>query len=172
MKLKKEWIGILSLLMILLVLFFIKSKQPIIIEEANDMGSFQRMIKVYITGAVKTPGVYEVNESDRLDVLIAQAGGVTTKGDMTGINLAKVLKDGEMIVIPEIGETRIYQGIDILNYGDLDEILSVNGIGEVLGKRIIAYREEHGLFSDFQDLLQVDGIGESKLKSIENSLMN
>lgn len=173
MRIKKEWIGISLVFIVMLILFIINGGQPEIVEDtlvAEEV--IETTIKVYINGEVNVPGVYEIKPTDRLNVLIEMAGGLTSEAETTGVNMAKILRDGEMVTISGEDEEVSYQGIDIFNYGDLEMILSINGIGEVLARRILSYREAHGLFIDFEDLLNVEGIGEQKLKSIESNLMN
>ncbi|MEA3424409.1 MAG: SLBB domain-containing protein [Bacillota bacterium] len=59
-----------------------------------------RVIKVYITGEVLNPGVYELDENSRLEDLIEISGGVTSEANIVNINLAMVIKDGDKVVIP------------------------------------------------------------------------
>jgi competence protein ComEA len=174
MRIKKEWIGIGVVFVVMVVLFLLNGQKPEIPEDniVTEEVVIEEVIKVYINGEVNAPGVYEMNTSDRLNILVELAGGLTDNAEIDGVNMAKILKDGEMVTISGKGEEVTYVGIDIFNYGDLEMILSVNGIGEVLAKRILSYRDEHGLFTDFEDLLEVEGIGEQKLKSIESGLMN
>lgn len=175
MKIKKEWIGLTVLLVILLALFFMNRQVKVKVDTSEIEIESDIVIaryKVYVSGQVNKPGVYEVSPDDRLDTLIELAGGFTELADKHHVNLARKLKDGEMIVIYEVGEETEYVGIDVINYGEEDLIKSVEGIGDVLAERIISYREKHGLFTDFSELSQVEGIGEQKLKAIENALSN
>ncbi|MBI9015186.1 MAG: SLBB domain-containing protein [Clostridiales bacterium] len=167
-RIKKEWIGMLLLIIILSILFVINQESDEVIEEVIVQEA--SMIKVYISGEVKIPGVYEVESKDRLDVVIKLAGGFTEKADTRGVNLARLLKDGEMIVVYEQGDDVVYIGLDIFNYGDTTVLESVEGIGEVLAKRIVDYRESNGLYTTYEDLLVVDGIGAQKLKMIQSSV--
>ncbi len=168
---KKEYlIGVLMVL-VLLALFMYQTftDQGIEIEEIKE----EVFIKVYISGEIKNPGVYSLKEDERLDSLIKKAGGFTKDAIKDKINLAKKLKDGEMVVIHSIKdkkEGKEYSGLDIFNYGSLDDIKSINGIGEVLAKNILNYRNTNGFFSSYDDLIHVNGIGEGKLSTIKKSL--
>jgi len=175
MKLKKEWIGLTVLLAILLALFFMNRQVKVKVDTSEihiESDITIATYKVHITGQVQSPGVYEVKADDRLNTLVELAGGFTDAADTSHVNLARKLKDGEMIIIYEAGETAEYHGIDILNFGDNEVIESVEGIGQILADRIISYRESNGYFTDFDQLLEVEGIGEQKMKTIEKALSN
>lgn len=168
MRIKKEWIGMFALLIILSILFVFNLDSPTVIVDVVEESPL--MIKVYISGQVKSPGVYDIEEDQRLDKLVELAGGFTELANKTSVNLARKLKDGEMIVIYELKDQVEYYGLDIINYGTSQDIESIDGIGEVLAKRMISYRESNGLFTSYEDLLNVEGIGESKLKMIQDDL--
>lgn len=164
--LRKEWVGSLIVILVLLGLLLLKPKTEVVTQvELPEIA--QETIQVYITGEVNTPGVYAIEEGQRLERAISLAGGFTQSADITGVNLARKLSDGEMVMIYPIGEKTVaYVGVDLFNYGNLEEIVSIDGIGQVIGERIVKYRESHGHFNSFEDLLSVEGIGEGKLKTI------
>jgi competence protein ComEA len=168
MRIKKEWIGMFVLVSILSILFIINLDTGEVVIEVNE--EIEETIKVYISGEVISPGVYEVNSEERLDTLLKLAGGFTALANTKSVNLARHLKDGEMIVIYEASDEVVYRGIDILNYGDSEDIVLIDGIGDVLAERIINYREANGLFTSYEDLLNVEGIGEQKLVMIQASV--
>ncbi len=135
----------------------------------------KRDIKVYITGEVKNPGVYELDEDRRLGELLEMAGGLTDKAK-DDINLAQKLLDGEHIVIDEKKESIELEKEDVqpnnisnskvdVNSIDKDQWLEAPGIGESTANRIIEYLSKNKN-STWQDLLNVDGIGEKKLNKI------
>lgn len=167
-KIKKEWIG-MAILIVALCLVILVRGVPEIEVEVPDVPEVTT-IQVYIHGEVLRPGVYEVEAGDRLEKVLQMAGGFTQAADTAYVNLARPLKDGEMITVHPVREEVVFQGLDRFNYGSKDDIMSVAGIGETLASRIIAYREANGFYQDFVDLLAVEGIGESKLKSIEEAL--
>jgi len=175
MKIKKELIGFGLVLIVFVVLFVVNKEVKVDVEGTPIEVSGEisvRSLKVYISGEVNKPGVYELGQDDRLDKLVELAGGFTDQADTAGVNLAKILKDGEMVTIYPLGEEVTYLGIDIFNKGDRDLLESVDGIGQVLAERIIDYREKHGFFSTIEDLLNVEGIGSQKLKTIQAGLSN
>ncbi|MCH4886683.1 hypothetical protein EZV73_03840 [Acidaminobacter sp. JC074] len=175
MKMKKELIGFCLVLIIFVVLFVVNREVKVDVKGTPIQVSGEisvKTLKVYISGEVLKPGVYELQKDDRLDKLVELAGGFTDNADTTGVNLAKILKDGEMVTIYPLGDQVTYVGIDIFNKGDKDLLESIDGIGQVLAERIIDYREKHGFFSTMEDLLNVDGIGNQKLKTIQAGLMD
>ncbi len=132
-----------------------------------------KKIQVHISGEVKFPGVYELEENARINDLIKLAGELTDYADISRVNLAKILNDEDKIIVYKIkdsSESVEYFAIDIINYSTIERLLEIDGIGEVLAKRIIKYRDENGIFSKYEELLNVEGIGEGKLKIIIDSI--
>jgi competence protein ComEA len=100
------------------------------------------------------------------------AGGVTSDADLTAFNLAASVRDGDHVVVPRLGETSPSPsggGID-LNRASASELESLPGVGPVLAGRIVTFRDEHGRFSEVEDLLDVPGIGEAKLDQMRGAI--
>jgi len=131
-------------------------------------------IQVYIVGEVKVPGLYSIEAGSRVQVVVDLAGGLTSKAVLMNNNMARVPKDGEKIII--LGsetDTQVYPelaGKINLNTADLKELESLNGIGEVLAKRILEDRTENGLYTELKDIMRVKGIGEAKFKLFEKQV--
>jgi competence protein ComEA len=135
------------------------------------------VLTVHVSGAVTHAGLVEVSERSRVADVIAAAGGATDVADLSRVNLAEPVSDGQRIVIPVRGsekrqgsppddggsESRIR-----LNDADVAELEALPGVGPVLAEKIVAYRLEFGPFSDIEDLLDVSGIGERKLASLRD----
>jgi len=136
-----------------------------------------KRIKVYITGAVAAPGVYELDEGSRIEDALSLAGGPTAEADMVRVNLAARLKDEQQIIVPKIGET-----IDNLpavgqnenkdariniNTADQTELMKLPGVGVVTAGNIIAYRTEHGDFKTIEDIQNVTRIGEKTFERLK-----
>ena len=129
-----------------------------------------KRIKIYITGAVTNPGVYELNEGSRVEDALGLAGGPTAEADMLRVNLAARLKDEQQIIVPKEGETvdkmpaegQNESGDSRININTADEpeLMKLPGVGEVTAKNIIAYRTEHGAFQSIEDIRNVTRIGE------------
>ncbi|MFS0854258.1 ComEA family DNA-binding protein [Microbacterium sp. 179-I 3D4 NHS] len=130
---------------------------------------------VHVLGAVEHPGLYVLDLDARIVDAVAAAGGTTADADLAAINLARLVTDGEQVVIPVIGVAEVGPGapapaddlID-LNTADQAALESLPGIGPSLAERIIAWREENGRFPSVDDLLAVPGIGEKLLEGIRD----
>lgn len=130
---------------------------------------------VHVLGAVEHPGLYVLDIDARLVDAVAAAGGTTDDADLAAVNLARVLADGEQLVVPVIGAVQSQPGavapgdglID-LNTADQAAIETLPRIGPALAERIVAWREENGRFQSVDDLLAVPGIGEKLLEAIRD----
>lgn len=127
----------------------------------------------YISGGVKKPGVYEMNDEDlRLIELIELAGGLNEKADKDklnkDINLSQVIEDGDHIFIPIISDTSSKKTPDNslinLNTATQSQLDSLPGVGPSTAKKIIDARP----FTSISDLKNVSGIGESKYNELKN----
>lgn len=167
-----------------------------------------KYITVDIKGEVKSPGVYKIEEGKRVVDAINASGGLTKKAVTKYINLSKVLKDEDVIIINNISEIEKIEDKknieeikinnksnisvkesdvitndknDIVKESDsnkntivnintctLEELLSINGIGESKAKSIIEYRENVGLFTSKEDIMKVSGIGNSLYDKIKD----
>ncbi|AZH78784.1 competence protein ComEA [Microbacterium sp. Y-01] len=135
---------------------------------------------VHVLGAVARPGLYVLHRDARLVDAVAAAGGTTEEADLGAVNLARLLEDGEQIVVPAIGAAPEASGapggaasgderID-LNTADQAALESLPRIGPALAERIIAWREENGRFRSVDDLLAVPGIGEKLLAGLRDGV--
>lgn len=131
---------------------------------------------VHVLGAVTSPGLYVLDLDSRLVDAVAAAGGTTDDADLTAINLARVLSDGEQIIVPVIGAAAETGGttpgddrVD-LNTADQAALEGLPRIGPALAERIITWREENGRFASVDDLLAVPGIGEKLLAGIRDGV--
>ncbi len=130
-------------------------------------------ITVHVSGAVRDPGVVIVPSDSRvMDVVIA-AGGATPAADLGQLNLAAAVRDGERVIVPFEGAVAIKApgdgGVDI-NSATVAGLEELPGVGPVLAARIVAYRDEHGPFTEVEDLLGVAGIGEAKLAGMRDDI--
>lgn len=113
-------------------------------------------IRVYIVGAVKNPGVYPAQESDRWIDALEAAGGPTADADLAGVNLARRVQDEDEIIVPRIGQVAAAAGLSKLvniNTGSKDDLMSLPGIGEVRAGDIVQSRTTDGAFASIDDLL-------------------
>ncbi len=133
-------------------------------------------ITVHVAGEVVFPGLVVVAVDARVADAVAAAGGSTRRADLTAVNLAAPLQDGEQIVIPAAGDgEREFDAVDEdgrvrVNRASAEELEQLPGVGPVLAGRIAAYREENGPFRTVEDLLDVAGIGEGKLATLRDAV--
>ena len=144
-------------------------------------------IWVYVCGEVATPGVYELQEGDRITHAIEAAGGLTEAAGQVYLNQAAHLTDGQRIYVPSKeeeqslteelsptdradGQTAKDTGKVNLNTATKAELLSLNGIGESRAEAILAYREANGRFGNIEDLKKVDGIKEGIFQKIREQI--
>ena len=138
-------------------------------------------IKVYVCGAVRSPGVYELDADARINDALEVAGGFAENADIDIVNLADVAADGQKIYFPvegediqsDIGKNQNGQadaGSDRLiniNEAGVEELTELPGIGETRAGQIVEYRQTYGRFSDKEDLKNVSGIGDSIYRKLE-----
>ena len=124
----------------------------------------EAMIVVDVAGAVVHPGVYSVPEGSRVCDAIEAAGGISKDGVSANINQARLLADGEQIIVPDSSSEEASEntsdGKINLNRADKETLMTIPGIGEAKAEAIIAYREEHGSFQSVESLMEIPGIKE------------
>jgi competence protein ComEA len=138
------------------------------------------LLIVDVAGAVRTPGVYEFAEGERVVDAIERAGGPRPKADLSLLNLAAPLVDGTQILVPKFGpavtgvpgETApgSATGLININTASATELETLSGIGEVLAATIVEYRTQNGPFASVDDLLDVSGIGPATLEEIRDQV--
>ena len=139
---------------------------------------------VDISGAVKKPGVYEVEKDTRLFQVIEMAGGLTDDADADSVNRASFVEDGQKVIIPVKGSGETVdpstvsgassvgitsQGLVNINTASQDELKTLNGIGDVIAERIIEYRSSNA-FRSKEDIMSVKGIGKGIYEKIKDRI--
>ncbi len=135
-------------------------------------------IFVDVTGAVNNPGVYSLTGRSRVIDAIKAAGDSAPGADLSTINLARVLNDGEQIyvdatVVTSSGQRvskKVASGPININRATLRQLDSLDGIGPVIAGRIIEYRKKNGSFLTIDDLQKVSGIGAAKFAQIKSKV--
>ena len=135
-------------------------------------------IFIDVTGAVNNPGVYTLNASSRVIDAIKAAGDSAPGADLSTINLARILADGEQIYVDsmQINSKGIrvskstHSGPVNINRATANEFDSLDGIGPVIAARIVAYRNSNGPFTTIEDLQKVSGIGVAKFAQIKTKI--
>ena len=135
-------------------------------------------LKVYISGAVHNPGVYEVDQGSRIVDLIDAAGGEAEDADLAGVNLAAKVKDEDHWHIPREGEastppSQSAEGVGTpekidINSATVEQLKTLPNIGDVRAQAIASYRDANGAFENIEDLTEVSGIGPATMDSIRD----
>ena len=154
------------------ILSLLRQPQPDPVEILLPTATTAPEIKVFVNGAVNRPGVYTVDTGDRLEDVLALAGGLTDAADPAGVNLAMRVSDEAHYYIPAIGDVPpdatpapVATVINI-NTATAEELQTLRGIGEQKAADIVHYREENGPFARVEDLLNVTGIGPKTLEDL------
>jgi competence protein ComEA len=122
---------------------------------------------------VARPGLVEVPASARIADVIVAAGGASADAELDAVNLAAPVGDGQHIDIPSRDDPSARtssSGKLALNQADVQALETLPGVGPVLAQRIFDFREAHGAFETVEDLLDVPGIGESKLAALRDAV--
>ncbi len=163
--------------------FSVKETSSAAAESAADSDrSDGPCIYVYICGEVKKPGVFELPEESRVFEAVEKAGGFTKEAKKDAVNLAEVLTDGQMVVIPAqadpaaVSEATSASGIAPdgrvnINTATLEELMTLTGIGESKARMIIDYRTENGAFQKPDDLMKIAGIKEGTFEKIRDRII-
>lgn len=187
------------------------SNDNIVVENDIEQKEDIKLDNIYvdIKGAVVNPGVYKVEDNTIVDEIITLAGGLTEQADTSLTNLAKVVENGDLIIIytkEEIENSNLKESVikivdkecvcpniqndgcinneitenitnkekqtDIININSatLEQLMTLDGIGESKAKAIIEYRETNGPFSKIEDITNVSGIGENVYQKIKDRL--
>ncbi|MCJ7735823.1 MAG: helix-hairpin-helix domain-containing protein [Anaerolineae bacterium] len=129
-------------------------------------------IRVYVSGAVQAPGVYELEQGCIVADAIQVAGGAAAEADLECINLAQELRDQQQVHVPEVGEatpppvvsggsgaSTESAGLVNINTAPVDELETLPGVGPSTAEKIVAFREANGPFERVEDIQNVPGIG-------------
>lgn len=143
---------------------------------------------VYLCGQIQNPGIYQIEGPVYLYELIEIAGGLTDQADQDHINMVYVIDAPQSIYVPSVDDDlhEISTGIMQDNYSneqgleqesnehihinineaDLEELCLLPGIGKKTAEKIIDYREQYGLFTSIDQIMNVSGIGDAKYEQI------
>lgn len=150
-------------------------------------------IQIHVVGAVERPGVYTLPINSRVVDAVAAAGGSLPLADLEGINMAQTLLDAEQVLIPRRAVSRprvtvaprlqpkprtsttviapeLTSRVVNINTATASQLETLTGVGPATARAIISYRTSKGSFSKVEDLLNVPGIGPSKLAAMRNEI--
>jgi len=140
------------------------------------------VVFAHVVGAVRTPGVYELPDGARVADAVEAAGGFLGNAAAHGVNLARVLSDGEQLLVPTVdelasgelpgpvqGSTGGGDGLSgplDLNSADQAALEGLPGIGPSTAQKILSDRDTNGPFERPEDLMRVSGIGPKKVEAL------
>ncbi|MFF2436492.1 helix-hairpin-helix domain-containing protein [Streptomyces sp. NPDC058107] len=140
-------------------------------------------IVVDVSGKVRRPGIYPLPSGARVADALRAAGGVRTGVDLTGLNRARVLMDGEQVVVgappgpqafgatggtaPGGAGAGATTGPVSLNSATVEQLDTLPGVGPVLAQHIVDYRTQHGGFRSVGELREVNGIGDRRFADLQ-----
>jgi competence protein ComEA len=157
------------------------SVEPVVaVETATTDSASAAQVVVHVVGAVRSPGLYRLDEGSRVADALALAGGTVPKADLAAVNLAAQLIDGTQVVVPKTGRPGQAPSAAVsgaagapapagpirLNTATLEQLQEIPGVGPVTAQRIVEFREQNGPFRSVDELDAVPGIGPKRLEQM------
>jgi competence protein ComEA len=170
---KAGYLAVLGAFIIVTIIgFILLPRDEIVIKPKSEEESY---IYVHIEGCVNEPGLIKAKEGTRLYELIELAGGKKEDADLSKVNLASIVTDEQKIIIPAIlvyeeNSSTTTNGHININTASEKELEEITGVGPSTAKKIIQYRESKGYFTDIEDMLNVEGIGQSKFEQMKDEI--
>lgn len=147
---------------------------PLVSSDTGTPSPASEQLVVAVSGAVHKPGLVRLRSGSRVADAIDAAGGLLPDAQLGNLNLARKLRDGELVTVggPQSvavsgapGEPGALIDLNTATLAQLDEL---PGVGPVLAQRIIDYRTSHGGFSSVDELSEVDGVGETRFGRLKD----
>jgi competence protein ComEA len=136
------------------------------------------LLFVHVVGAVHHSGLFRLRDGSRVADALARAGGPTRHADLTAVNLAAPLVDGQQVVVPRrgplgsapvAGAGRPGGGVMVsLASATVEQLDELPGIGPVTAQKIVDWRTSHGPFRSVDDLDDVPGIGPARIEQLRD----
>lgn len=145
------------------------------ISSNEQISSFdENMVSIEIIGQVVHPGTYTIDETLTIKDLVELAGGYLASADLDAINEDIILTEITSVYVAPISGYNEACVIDPnakkvnINTASVSELQEVNGLSQLLAERIVAYREENGLFNTLEEIQNVLGIGTKTFEKIRD----
>ena len=154
-------------------------------EQDTAGGKANGGLYVHVAGAVRRPGLLRVHDGARVAAAISRAGGAARGADLTAVNLAQPLEDGQQVIVPRRGAAGATgtaaavpgspagaggAALPSLGIATIEQLEQLDGIGPALAARIVEYRESHGGFRSIEELREVEGIGEKRFAALKDAV--
>jgi competence protein ComEA len=150
---------------------------PVKVERREPPATSSRAVYVHVAGAVRRPGLIRVPAGARIAGALQRAGGPLRRAELSGVNLAAKVEDGQQVVVPsraapagEVPGSPPASAKVSLAAATQAELEEIDGIGPTLAGRIIEFRTEQGGVTSIEELAEVDGIGEKRLETLREAL--
>lgn len=130
----------------------------------------RRDIRVEVTGEVRSPGVYTLHAGDRVADALATAGGILPDADLSRVNQAALLVDGQQVRVTATGATPAAGKIDI-NTASAAVLQALPGVGETRAEAIVASRDQQGPFMRVDELTERGLLPSSVLDGIRDLIV-
>jgi len=146
-------------------------------------------VVVYVCGAVKAPGVVRLPAGARVADALELAGGAAAKAELSGVNLAALVTDGQQILVPERGAAVASSStggggvatasaaapaaagaLININSASVSELDVLDGVGPATAQKIVDYRTANGGFKSIDEIKNVSGIGDAKFAAMKDSI--
>jgi competence protein ComEA len=149
---------------------------------AAERERHEAAIYVHVAGAVRQPGLLKLPSGSRVATAVRRAGGPGPRADLSAVNLAARLEDGQQVLVPVRGAAAGATGLGAATPGaagvpkaslgsaTVEQLDQIDGIGPTLAQRILEYRTEHGGFRSIGELREVEGIGEKRFETLRDAL--
>ena len=177
---QKRALGLIAAIVLVLSVFIVirGNTQSSAAPEIVPITLAEPEIFVDVTGAVNKPGVYTLTGKSRVIDAIKAAGDSAPGADLSTINLARVLNDGEQIYVDSLIMNSAGQRVSKktpsgpinINRATARQLDALDGIGPVIAARIVEYRKINGSFLSVDDLQKVSGIGAAKFAQIKSKV--
>lgn len=160
----------------------VSSPQPVSTVAVVGTAAPRGQLYIHVVGAVIRPGLYVLSAGDRVVDAVSAAGGFAAEADHGQVNLARVLSDGEQLVVLAIGEVPAAGsgsaggsagggsvGAKVnLNSADQSALESLPRVGPAMAARILDWRKTNGRFTAIEDLMSVTGIGQKTFDGLKD----
>ncbi len=142
------------------------------------------LVYVHVAGEVRRPGLLRVPKGARVALAVHRAGGPTAHAQLTAVNLAQRVIDGQQVIVPRAGQPAPAAAGSVgpaqpgtpeapvsLATATPEQLDELDGIGPTLAERIIEFRDEIGGFRSVGQLQEVEGIGEKRFAALKEAVV-